>query len=141
MNLNGNFLTIYFYVVQELHGVLGFLGTPELDQGISFGPLRNVVPGNLNVINGSDVLKIFANVRFINILHLLVINKSLDTYLTIALLLRSHGSIALTGCIEGPCPRHLPVAVAHLLLLLLLLLLSQLPLDLVGLGQPVLLSL
>ena len=87
MNLNGNFLTIYFNVVEELHCVLGLGGASELNECITFGLLSDVVPRDFDVVDGADVLKIFTNMRFINMLHLTVIDESLDADLTVSLLL------------------------------------------------------
>ena len=93
VNLNLNFLTIDFDVVQELHGIFGLRGPAEINKGVALGSLGDVVARDLDAVNGSDALKIFTNVRFINLFHFSVINQPLDTYLTVSLLL--HPDIAL----------------------------------------------
>lgn len=101
MNLNGNFLTIYFNVVEELHCVLRLGGASELNERITFGLLSDVVPRDFDVVDSADVLKIFTNMRFINMLHLTVIDESLDANLAVSLLLRGHAAVACTAAVCG----------------------------------------
>ena len=86
MNLNGNFLTIYFDVVEELHGVLRFLGPLKLNQRIALWLLRDMVPWNFDVFNCTYALKIFLD-------HLLVIDQALDTNLTVPFFLCCHATV------------------------------------------------
>lgn len=84
MNRNRNFLTIYFEIVQVLNSVLGFLSSSELYQRVTFWPLRDMISRYLNQINGTITLKIFTNIRFINMLHFIVVDEALYTYLTVS---------------------------------------------------------
>ena len=89
MNLNLNFLTVNFDIVKKLDGIFGLRGPAKVNESVPLGSLSDVVARDLNAVDGSDALKIFANVRFINLFHFRVINQPLDTYLTVSLLLQT----------------------------------------------------
>lgn len=137
MNLYRYFLTVYFDIVQVLDCVFCFLSLSELYQSVALGLLCDMVSGNFYLVNLANILKIFTNMRFINMLHLLVINKSLDTYLTVSFLFRRNACIYCTGLLATVVQcRCRPAPIDPLLLLLV-----HLSLEFVGLCCPVLFSL